>query len=215
MFLTRVALALGTLVLGGLAAAVIGLVVIALLASSGGSGPADACRPAGSSDDGSLRPVARDVETAAVFQQRWDDLRFRALSGSPTLSATFSEGEVTARASQYLAERDAPLQDIVICFHDGQAEARARAEVPTLADVPLLGGLFDTNVRLVGSIDLSGEHPRLKIEQLEAGNLPGFLEDAVRDEVEDAVNSRLTDLQVDLSYSVTFREGEAEVAVSP
>ncbi len=214
MLLTRIALALGALVLGGIAAAVLGLVVIAVLASSGGSGSGDACRPPGAGDN-AARPVTRDAETAALFQQRWDDLKFQALTGGVALSATFSESEVTSRASQYLEERDAPLKDVLVCFHEGQAEARARAEVPSLGDIPLLGGLFDTNVRIAGSIDLLDEHPRLVIESLEAGSLPGFLEDAVRDEAQDAVNDRLTDLDVDLSYSVTFREGEAEVSIAP
>jgi hypothetical protein len=122
---------------------------------------------------------------------------------------------VTSRAAAYLDERNAPINDLIVCFHDGYAEARAAVEVPGAADVPVIGGAFDSDARVRGTVDFSGVQPRLVITEFEAGNLPGFIERRARDDVERAINRSLEDLHVRYDYAVTFAEGAATVVASP
>jgi hypothetical protein len=175
-------------------------------------GPSNVCRNAVS---GEGRPVQRDVSQAQVFQQSWDSINAQLAGGAAEVTLPFSESEVTSRASQFLDERDAPVDDLVICFHDGYAEARATVGVPGGSGIPLIGGVFDTTARITGTLDLSGEHPRLVITDFDAGRLPGIAEDAIRDHVEDEVNERLAGLTLRYTYtSLTFTEGTATITAT-
>jgi hypothetical protein len=190
----------------------IGAAIGVALLSGGSLGPSDACE---NPVTGEERSIARDAVTAQAFQQAWLNAADQIIAGAPEATVTLDEARVTARAAEYLEDRDAPLEDLVVCFHDGYAEARATVEAPGLGDLPLTGDFFDTQAEVTGTIDLSGSDPRLVVDDFEAGNLPGILEDQVRDRVEDAVNERLTDLDVVLQYEITFAEGQATVIVRP
>jgi hypothetical protein len=174
--------------------------------------PTGACR---NPLTGEERVVERDVTYAETFQQTWDSINAQLSAGASEVTLPFSESEVTSRAAAYLDERDAPIKDLVVCFHDGTAEARATVEVPGASDLPLLGGLFDTTARVTGTLDLAGEHPRLVITDFDAGDLPGFVEDELRDSVQSAINDRLTGLAIRYNYtSLVFTEGAATITAT-
>ena len=175
-------------------------------------GPAGACRNALTGEE---RPVQRDVAYAETFQQTWNSVASQIEAGATEVTLGFSESEVTSRAAAYLDERDAPLDNLVICFHDGLAEARADIEVPGASGLPVIGGLFDTTVRVTGTLDLASEHPRLVLTDLDAGSLPGFIEDELRGDVEQEINYRLAGLTIRYNYtSLVFTEGAATITAT-
>jgi len=191
-----------------LGAVVIGLAVYFVVATAGGA--EEGCR---NPVTGEVRPLLNDPGAAASFQETWDSLLAQALTGQTALTAAFNESQVTSRAQQYLDARDAPLEDIAICFHEGEAEARARTGVPHASDLPLFGSIFEADVKIRGTIDLTGGYPRLVISDLDADGVPGTLTGRLRHQVEDAVNPRLTDLDLVYEYNVIFTEGAATVTI--
>jgi hypothetical protein len=194
------------------ASAVIVIGIAYVLLKDDDLGPADACQDAVT---GEQRDIQRDVAYAETFQQTWDSINAQLAAGATEVTLGFSESEVTSRAAAYLDERDAPLDDLTICFHDGYAEARASVEVPGASDLPLVGGAFDTTARITGTLDLTGEHPQLVVTDFDAGNLPGIVEDELRDSVEDSVNDRLTGLTLRYDYtSLVFTEGTATITAT-
>ena len=193
-------------------AAIIVVTVAFVLFGGEDLGPKNACRNAVTGEE---RPVSRDDTYAQTFQQTWDSIDEQLTAGATEVTLGFSESEVTSRASAFLDERDAPVHDLVVCFHDGYAEARATVEVPGASDLPLIGGLFDTTARVKGTLDLAGEHPKLVITDLNAGRLPGFVEDELRSNVQDEVNKRLDDLVIRYDYtSLVFTEGTATITAT-
>lgn len=200
---------------GSLTFVAAGLLIFALLAGSGGpDDPAGVCRNSEldleSPESPGLRDVANDPKLAVLWQERWNAFRAQAEYAGP-LSLTFEESEMTSRATEWLATEDIPLKRVTICFYDGEAEARATAEVPVVSDIPFLGGIFETEVSARGNIDLSGEHPRIDITRLDAGALPGVATGLVEDNIESLVNEQLAELTLGRVYDVTFRETQAEI----
>jgi hypothetical protein len=194
-----------------------GLLIFALLAGSGGpDDPAGACRNSEldleSPESPGLRDVVTDPALAQHWQERWDAFQAQINAGEG-VSITFEESELTSRATQWLGAEDIPLKRVTICFYGGEAEARATAEVPVVSDIPFLGGIFETEVGARGSIDLSGEHPRIDITSLDAGALPGFTTGLVEDDIESLINDQLAELTLGRLYDVTFRESQAEITV--
>ena len=170
----------------------------------GGGAGADGCQAADGS--GPTRQVASTAALAQQWQQRWEGLSALILSGQATEIA-FDENEVSSRANQFLREKDAPVKDVLLCFHVGSAEATAKADIPVVSDLPIIGGVFEAHVRVAGAADLSGPNPRIEIQEIDAGRLPGTATDALRDRLQDEINSRLDGLTLDYPYAVTFSEG--------
>lgn len=202
---------------GSLTFVAAGLLIFALLAGSGGpDDPAGVCRnrelDLESPESPGLRDVVTDPALAQQWQERWDAFQAQLDAGEGA-GITFEESEMTSRATQWLAAEDIPLKRVTICFYDGEGEARATAEVPVVSDIPLLGGIFETEVGARGSIDLSGEHPRIDITKLDAGALPGFATGLVEGDIESLVNDRLAEMSLGRIYDVTFRETQAEITV--
>jgi hypothetical protein len=171
------------------------------LASSGGpDDPAGACRNSEldleSPESPGLRDVVTDPALAQTWQERWDAFRSEVDAGQG-IRITFEESEVASRATRWLGDEDIPLKRVTICFYDGEAEARATAEVPVVSDIPFLGGIFETEVTARGNIDLSGEHPRIEITGLDAGKLPGFATGRVENDIESLINDQLAELTLD------------------
>ena len=210
-FFAKPFLTLALFVAGSLTFVVAGVVLFAVLASSGGPDePVGTCRNSGASPGSVPLPSLRDIATtpalAQAWQERWD--AFRSEQGA---SVAFEESDVTSRADEWLEDEDVPLKHVTVCFYDGEAEARATAEVPGASDIPLLGGAFETEVSARGTIDLSGEHPRIDITDLDAGSLPGFATGMLEDDLESLVNDELDRLTLDRAYDVTFTETRAEI----
>jgi hypothetical protein len=167
-------------------------------------------------ETGEQRDVNNTELLANSFGNSLEEAQDAVDSGQGSATATFSESEVTSRASEFFEARDAPLSDIVICFHDGYSIARTTFEVPALHDIPAIGDdIFVVTATAEGSISFEGERPSIDITDVEAGNLPGFATDEIADQIENEVNDRIDDLQLDYTYEVTFTEGEATLTVRP
>lgn len=175
-----------------LIAAVIFVGVNVILAFSGGPGP---CTPGGG-------PITINAANADGFQQKWDGFD-AVLDGASPSSASFDESEVTSRADQYFRdETDVDFVDVRICIRDGFGEATAKLEA-------ILG--LDTEVKVTGTVDLTGDTPVAQIGDIEIGNVPGFITNAIEGFVEDAVDEALEDIDLSHTYTPTLTEGNAQI----
>jgi len=185
----------------GAIVAVVGAAVIfagvnVILAFTGGPGD---CTPGGGT-------ITVSDANAQAFQDKWDAFDAILDGGSPS-SVTFNESEVTSRADQYIRdETDVDFEDVRVCIHDGFGEATGTLGV-------LLG--VDTKVKIKGTMDLSGDHPVAKIDDIEIGNVPGFITDAIEGLVEDAVEEALEEIELKHTYTPTLTEGEAQIDGQP
>jgi hypothetical protein len=189
---------------------VIGAAVVFLLIIDTGSFETGRCRAL----DGIVREIERSDAFARSFDRIWDELTIQAIAGASNFHVTLTESEVSARAAELLGD-DFPVSEITICFHDGYAEAWAKGEIPTLGDLPLFGGLFDAVARARGTLDFSGPYARFTFSELNIENVPGFIEDEIRDEAEKEANETLATMPLDYEYNLTFTEGAVTVSVSP
>ena len=154
-------------------------------------------------------PCTTDVDLIIVnaangdgFQQKWDDFDAVLDGGSPS-SVNFSESEVTSRADQYIRdETDVDFADVRICIHDGFGEATAKLEA-------FLG--LETKVKIKGNLDLSGDHPKALDLEIDIGNVPSFITNAIEGFVEDAVDEALEDIDLSHTYTPTLTEGNAQI----
>ena len=177
-------------------AAVIFAGVNVILAFSGGPGD---CTPGGGT-------ITVNDANAQAFQDKWDAFDAQLDGGSPS-SVTFNESEVSSRADQYITgETDVDFKNVRVCIHDGFGEATGTLGV-------LLG--VDTKVKIKGTMDLSGDHPVAKIDDIEIGNVPGFITDAIEGLVEDAVDEALEEIDLKHTYTPTLTEGEAQIDGQP
>ena len=160
------------------------------------------------SPDGELRQIDAGASFARDFDITWNEL------GNPTLQITLTEAEVSSRADELLSD-DLPVDEITICFHDGYAEAFAHGELPVLSSIPLLGGIFDSSLRVRGSLDFEEAYARLTISDLDIDDVPGFIDDELRSEIERETNVALETLPLRFTYQVTFEEGRAIISITP
>ncbi len=173
-------------------AAVIFAGVNVILAFSGGPGPCTA----GNS------PITVDAANASTFQQKWDAFD-AVLDGASPSTESFDESEVTSRADQYISdETDVDFEDIRICIHDGFGEATGSLEA-------ILG--LETDVKISGTLDLTGDTPVAQIDDIEIGNVPGFITNAIEGFVEDAVDEALENIDLKHTYTPTLTEGNAQI----
>ena len=175
-----------------LIAALIFVGVNVVLAFSGGPGP---CTAGGGH-------ITINADNAAMFQQRWDAFDVILDGGSPS-SVTFNESEVSSRADEYISdETDVDFKDVRICIHDGFGEATAKLGA-------VLG--LDVKVKISGTVDLTGDTPQAQLDDIEFGNVPGFIVDIVDGQVEDAVDEALENIDLSHTYTPTLAEGEAQI----
>src|SRR2546425_1755290 len=154
-----------------------GVIVLGVLAATGDFGKANECVSQASDASATApRGVSTDLALAGRWDTKWKTFD-NALGAGQSGSVSFTESEVTSKANQFLKDKGAPLDDIVVCFHDGEAEARAKVELPVLGGIPVIGGAFETKVKMKGTVDTSGAHPKIAITDLEAGNLPSTATD--------------------------------------
>jgi hypothetical protein len=205
-----------TLIGLGVLIGVIGAVTMVALATTGDVGQANGCRSdvADASGNYEVRGVNSDSTLADAWQAKWSDFDAK-LDAGQSASVSFTESESTSRSARYLDSKEAPLSNLVICFHDGEAEASASVDLPLLADLPGVGGMFDTNVLARGTIDFSGAKPKIVIREIEAGNLPADAAERLKGQIEDAVNDRLTDLNLQHKHTAEFSEGSITINGTP
>jgi hypothetical protein len=175
-----------------LIAAVIFIGANVILAFSGGPGP---CTPGNP-------PITVNADNADGFQQKWDAFDVILDGGSPS-SVTLNESEVTSRADQYIRDETAvDFANVRICIHDGFGEATAKLEA-------FLG--LETKVKIKGNLDLSGDHPEALDLEIDIGNVPNFITNAVEGFVEDAVDEALEDIDLSHTYTPILTEGNAQI----
>jgi hypothetical protein len=182
--------AVGVLVIGSIVA--VGLVLAE-------SSEIKACPAA----DGTEAPVSRDASAAAEFQLKLLGLLATLASGEPA-TASFTNDEVSARVTAYVEAKGAEIDNVTVCFEPERTLVSA-----TFTDI--LGR--DLAVRFEGEVDLSGEHPRVRVDDLKAGKLP--LPGPVRELVEERFNEVLQDIQLDHRFEVSFDYGVAHVEAQP
>jgi len=197
-------------------AALVGSVAMVGLAATGDVGEANGCRndTADASGAHEVRGVNSDAALADAWQAKWSEFDSK-LDAGQSASVSFTESESTSRAVRYLQEKDAPITNLIICFHDGVAEASGNVDLPVLGDLPGVGGAFDSNVLVRGTVDLSGANPTIQITNVEAGNLPGDAAEQLMGSIEDVVNGRLDDLNLQHKMTVNFSEGSVEISGTP
>ncbi len=200
----------------GVVAAIIGAITLTALAATGGPGETNGCRSdqANASGEHEVRGVTSESALADTWQAKWSVFDQQLDAGQPA-SVSFTESESTSRATRYLDAKEAPLNDLVVCFHDGEAEASGKVKLPVLGDLPGVGGAFESNVQARGTIDFSGPHPKITMTKFEAGNLPSSAADRLEGQVEDMINDRLGDLNLEHKYTPKFSEGAIEISGIP
>jgi hypothetical protein len=168
-----------------LAALLISLSVVALVALvayvlfKGGAEP-PGCASAG---------AGADISASRAFDTKLS--QFLDSGGRTTVTVT--ELEAAARASRFFEEQSGRIRDISICFEPGQAEGFLRI------DTSLGDGL---GVQARGTLDLSGEHPRLELTSARAAGItiPGILEGTVESAVNDALNEIVLKFPMKLNF---------------
>jgi hypothetical protein len=176
--------------LGLVLLAVAFVVVLGVLAATGGPG---ACTPG----DGA---ITVDAANSASFQQKWDALS-ATLDGGASGSANFNESELSSRADTFLKQHDVGFHDSRVCIHSGSGEGSATFSFLS----------FDVKVKVRGTVDLSGRHPKTKIDGMDIGNVPGFLTGPVEKVVDRAIDSALNDVNLKHRYTSALTPGQAAV----
>jgi hypothetical protein len=170
--------------------------VVAVLATTGGPG---ACTPGGTG------PITVSDANAASFQSKWDAFDAQLDAGQPA-TVSFNESEVSSRANQWARDETIDFDDdITICIHDGSGEATATFG----------GGWLDTKVKVTGSVTFEGAALKANVDDIEVGNLPGFMIGPLEGQVEDAIQEALDDIHLNHTYTVTLTEGTAAVNGTP
>jgi len=168
-------------------AAVIFVGANVLLALSGGPGR---CTPGGD-------PITVNADNAAMFQEKWDAFDVILGGGSPS-SVTFNESEVSSFVDR---EIGSPFSDPRICIHDGFGEGTATLDILGLS----------VKIKVTGNVDLSGEHPVAEIDDIEVGNVPGFITDIIEDFITDFIDDETNKADLSHIYTPTLTEGTAQI----
>jgi hypothetical protein len=139
-------------------------------------------------------PAAADRTDA-----KWGEFKLRAALGLATQS--FTEQEITSRGVLYLDEKDVPLDNLQIFLcPQGYAEATGT----------IRGRGPDIDVRIRGTLDLSGPRPAVDVMSVRAGNLPGLIATQLVDTILDRSDVRTLDIGVNLT-SIDITDGEVAI----
>ena len=149
-------------------------------------------------------PISVDPVSAQRWQDKWDTLALQLATGSSS-SVTFTESELSSRADQYLRDHNVGFEEPRVCVRDGYGEASA-----TFA---LFG--IDVKVKAKGTVDLTGGHPEADVDDMEIGNIPGFLTAPFEGVVNRALDAALDDAPLDRAYTSELRDGEATISGTP
>jgi len=197
-------------------AAIVGAITLTALAATGGPSDTKGCRSDQASPSGQneVRGVNNEDVLATAWQAKWSAFGRQLDAGQPA-SVAFTESESTSRAARYLNAKEAPVDDLVICFHNGEAEASGKVKLPVLGDLPGVGGAFESRMMARGTIDFSSPHPKITFTKFEAGNLPSSAADRLKGQVEKMINDQLGDLTLEHKYTPNFSEGAIEISGTP
>jgi len=173
---------------------VVGVVGTGILALTGGPAP---CTPSGGA-------IEINDAQAASFDAKWDGLDADLAVGSPS-SITLTESEVSSRANKYIDDEGGDVDDVRVCIHDGFAE------VTGSVDVLAGSGKF----KVSGTVDLTSGRLVVDFQDIEVGNVPGFVLGPLEGGVEDAIQELLDDITLEHTYIPALSEGQAQVNGTP
>jgi len=183
-------------VVGGVVGlAVLLVVVVAVMAFVGSPGECD-------SGD---REVESSSALAQQFQDKLDNFN-EQLDAGQAASFTFDESEATSRGREFLEEKNAPVDDLKVCFSPEGPSASGNLSA-------VLG--LDVTAKVSGDLDLSGEHPRVDNVSIDVGGVPGFVAGGFEGAVRDVVNDQLAHINVKHRLTITFGEGTATLSGQP
>jgi hypothetical protein len=154
---------------------------------------------------GSGRPLQPDTALAQSYQQRWTAFEGQLSAGQPA-TLTVTGDEATARLRQFLGETDAPVDDVRLCFEPGGADISGRISSP-------LGG--DIAVRVRGSVDLSGPHPKTRFDSIRIGGLPSFVTAPFRRMVTRIIDEQSRQVELDHRLNVQLTDGSVTFSGQP
>jgi hypothetical protein len=171
------------------------VIITGVLAFTGGP---SACTPGGTA------PIENNDANAAAFDAKWDEMDL-SLDGGTAASATFTESEVTSRANRFIEDEGGDIADVQVCIYDGSGAATGEVDLP----------IGNAKFKVTGTVDLTGEHPEAQFDDIELGNIPGVIMDPFESAVEDAIQELLDDINLDHTYTVELKPGEAVVSGTP
>lgn len=170
-----------------------GVVTTALMATGG----PDPCEPGG-------EEIVINQANSDAFQDKWDAFEL-SLDNGGAATVTFTESEISSRAEAWVNEEDAPFEDIRVCLHQDAGEGTATVKVFGL----------DVNVLVKGTLDLSGDQPEASIDDIEVGNVPGFMMRPVEEIVERAIEEGMADLEIEHNLTIDINDGEVVLSGTP
>jgi hypothetical protein len=183
-------------VVGGVVGlAVVLVVVVAVMAFVGSPGECD-------SGD---REVASSSALAQQFQTKLDKF-IEQLDAGQAASFTFDESEATARGRAFLEEKNAPVNDLKVCFNPEGPSASGNLSA-------VLGQ--DVTAKVSGDLDLSGAHPRVDNLSIDVGGVPGFVAGGFDGVVRGVINDQLAHINVKHQLTITYAEGTATLSGQP
>lgn len=162
------------------------VVVGGVLAFTGGPG---ACTP------GSAGGITISDANAQAFDQKWDTFN-SALDGGSPATVDFNESEISSFVDR---EIGSPFSDPQVCIHGGFGEGTATLD--------FLG--LNAKIKVKGNMELSGQHPKALIDDIEVGNVPGFITGAIESFVEDAIEEETNKVDLEHPMTPTLTEGSA------
>ena len=154
---------------------------------------------------GGGRDLRVDPALAQSYEDRWVALNAQLMTGRPA-SFTVTDSEATSQSRLFLAEADAPIADVRVCFVTGAADANGTISPPIGPDIA---------VRVKGSVDLSGQHPRARIDSIRIGGLPGFVARPFLGPIERLIDDQADQIELDHRISVQLTDGQAVISGQP
>jgi hypothetical protein len=149
------------------------------------------------------RQIPVSPAAAQALKQKWDTFAGQAAAGAA--SVTFNESEVTSRGVEYLNEKDVPMNDLqVYLCPEGYGEA--------VGTINALGR--DIHVLIRGTLDLSGDQPRIDVQKIEAGNLPSGVGTTIVNQMLDRSGVKNLDVDVNIT-GISFADAEATLEGGP
>ncbi len=183
-------------VIVGIVALVVVLgVIVFVLATTGGPGQ---CTSGGAE-------IAVSNANADAFDRKWQEFDNALNAGSPS-SVTFNESEITSRADRFIKDEAGDIGHVRICVHDGFGEITGSVG-------SFLG--INADFRATGTVDLSGDHPVVSFDDIEIGNIPGFVVGPFKGFLENAVEELTKKIELEHRLVPTLSEGEARVDGQP
>ncbi len=175
--------------------AVVIVIVSGVLAFTGGPDPCTR---------GGTVPIETSDAQAAAFDAKWDQLDAALAAGAPS-SITLTESEITSRANKFLRDKGGDVAEVRVCIYSGSGAATGKVDLP----------VGTAKFKATGTLDLTGDHPDAKFDDIEVGNVPGVVLAPFESAVEDAIQELLDDITLDHTYTVELQPGQAVISGTP